>query len=90
MTEPNGAEKPAEAPASAPRIVIEFAGVGLANMTVVAPGVKLAQLMAAAWLLDSLAREARAGAVAKEAMAGLVEVPGALPPEIARLLHGRH
>lgn len=61
--------KAADAEAAPPvRIILTFGGPGLADITVSAAGVSLAQLMGAAFYLDCLAREARAGAVAKDAM----------------------
>lgn len=41
---------------SKPRLVIEFAGPGQADMNVKAEGVSPAQLYAAAWYLDAMAR----------------------------------
>lgn len=74
-TKPNGAA-PEPPPPPPSQIVLTFAGPGLADCTFAMPGVGLGQLYAGAWLLDQLAREARGGAVAKEAMHELVSAPG--------------
>lgn len=49
-----------------PRIVIEFAGPGMADNTIAwSDGVTTGQLYGAAWVLDAAAREIRAGEVAR-------------------------
>lgn len=80
---PNGKAAPL------PAITLTFAGPGQSDCVLsVTPGVKLSQVMAAAFLLDCVARELRAGEAAKDAMRQLA-LPGAeLPPELARLLRG--
>lgn len=90
MTEPK-VETPPAPPAVLPRVTITFSAPGSADMTVAAEGqVSLGQLMAAAFLLDAVAHEARAGQATKDAMNQLVMAPGGLPPEIERLLRNGH
>lgn len=62
-----------------PHLVITWAGPGQAAMTVTAPGITDAQLFAAAFLLDLMAREVRAGAIAQQQL-------GAILPEPAEFL----
>jgi hypothetical protein len=62
------------APVKPVAVVITFDGIGAAGMSIKAEGVNLAQLMGAAFYLDCLAREARAGALTQEAMRQL-DVP---------------
>lgn len=68
-TPANGAEL------AGPRITITFPAVGAADPSIIAPSVTPGQLYAAAFLLECVAREVRAGQVAQAAMAELP--PGA-------------
>lgn len=77
---PQGDPEPAEAPG--PQVVITFAGRSSSEMIVRAAGVTLSQLMGAAFYLDCLAREARAGQVSQAAVQELT------PEAIAALLRG--
>lgn len=91
MTGDNGhAPDETPAPPAAPVITITFAGVGMADMVLAAPGVQLSQLMAAAWLLDSVCREARAGSVAQEAMRQVIVDPMTVPAELREVLRRGH
>lgn len=66
-----------------PQLVIEFGGVGSAEMTFRPdPDVTVAQLYAAAWLLDAWARETRAGQAVLAAQ-GKIQL---LPPGLAAQL----
>ena len=78
---PSGASEPP------PRLVIEWAAVGSCELTVNAAGVSLAQLMTAAYLIDCMAREARQGAITREAMAGLTVAPADLLAQLGALRH---
>jgi hypothetical protein len=85
--EPAAEPAPAE-PAHRPRIVIEFAGPGSADCTIVPdPDVTPSQLYGAAWLLDAGAREARARQVMGPVL-GRLAIPGlegfSLPPAPGR------
>lgn len=56
-------------PVTRPRIVLTFAGVGMADVLDVAmDGISLGQLYAAAWQLDALARELRQGDATRKAL----------------------
>jgi hypothetical protein len=85
MTEPKGNGHAGPAPTEPSRIVITFTGAAGADMAVEAPGVSLSQLMGAAFYLDVLAREARAGAVTRQAMAGLVPASAITPDALRKL-----
>lgn len=69
----------AETPPAAgrkPRIVVEFAGPGLADCQIVPDeDVTLAQLYGLAWLIDVWAREARAGQLASSATPLVAGIP---------------
>ena len=54
---------------SQPRIVLTFAGPGMAECTVQLQAIQPGQLHAAAWLLDQVARELRAADQAQAAQA---------------------
>jgi hypothetical protein len=77
--ESNGAPAPE---AQLPRIVITFAGPGVADMAISPDGtVSVSQVFAAAWLLDAFAHELRAKQVTIGAAQGLlVPRPGMVPP----------
>ena len=81
--EPNGHAAPSDPPAG-PSIVLTFAGPGAADCTARADGVTIGQLMAGAFYLDQLAREVRAGMIAREAMAGLNAAPASILDQLRR------
>lgn len=63
--EPEG-EAPVDANDPAPRIIVEFAGPGMADLNIRAEGpVEPAQIYAAAWLFDRWAHELRDGMIAQ-------------------------
>lgn len=67
---------PEPAAAEPPTITIRFEGPGAAAMAIVpGPGVTVAQLYAAAWLLDTYAHEVRGGEIARAAMGGIIPAP---------------
>lgn len=79
--EPPNGQHPQAAPAEpAGRILIEFAGPGLAEHTINLEHVAHGQLYAAAWMLDALAHELRAGQSQLQQNTGLVVPGGVLPP----------
>jgi len=75
MAEKANGTAPEPSPMPVPEIVISFAGPLSAEATVRAERVSPGQLFLAAWLLDALAHEVRAGEVAKAAMTGIVGAP---------------
>lgn len=79
MTDDQPAPPAESTPVEPPRIILTFAGPGLAACTVTAPGVELAQLMAGAFYLDALARNAVEGSFRQLAAATVA------PPTIADL-----
>jgi len=66
-------------------VVITFPGPGLADPTIRAENVTPGQLMAAAFLLDCLAREVRQGQVTRQAMGGLATNPAELVDSLRKL-----
>lgn len=61
-----------------PRIILEFAGPGTADLMIRIEGASPAQLYTAAWFLDALAHETRQGQLMQQAVTGLtVARPGA-------------
>lgn len=76
------------APASGPAIVLTFTGPGEAGFTVAAADVSPAQLYAAAWFLDQLAREVRQGIVTREAMGELTTAPASFLDALRRAGNG--
>lgn len=72
-----------------PRIVVTFAGPGLADLTISHEGgVTDGQAFAAAFLMDNWAREIRTAILQSQAMRQLVPVRGGLPDLGGRRPHG--
>lgn len=65
-------------------VVITFAGPAGADPAIRAEGITPGQLMAAAFLLDCLAREVRAGQVARDAMSSVIPAPAELLTQLRR------
>jgi hypothetical protein len=75
----------AAAPVAAPSVSITFPGPGLADPTINLENVTPGQLMAAAFLLDCIAREVRQGQVTRQAMGGLATNPSDLLDGLRKL-----
>ncbi len=75
---------PAPEPAAPVSIVLTFSGL---EVTVKAEGVTPSQLYLAAWYLDAVAREVRAGTIARQALGGIVTNPAAIIDELRRSGH---
>lgn len=75
-------QEPATPPPPAPSIVLVFGGVASAEITMRAEHVTPGQLYLAAWYLDQVAREVRAGQVQQTAMGSLVQAAGLSPEAI--------
>ena len=88
MAEPAVLGDPTAAPAGGPAVIVSFSAPGSADMTVKAEGISLTQLMAAAYLLDCLAREARAGELARQAIGGLTPAELQAIAGLGRIDHG--
>lgn len=73
--------KPAPEPAAPVRIILTLEGL---DISVQADGVLPSQLYLAAWYLEAIAREVRAGTVARQALGGLTAAPGGLVEELRR------
>ena len=68
-----------------PRIILEFAGPGMADLTIRIDRASPAQLYTAAWFLGELAHETRQGQLMQQAVTGLtVPRPGA-PVDLTRI-----
>lgn len=73
-----------EQAANPPRIILTFAGVGMADASIALDRVSPAQLYMAAWLLDAIAHEARGGQLAKAALGGIVGAPASILDDLRR------